>query len=119
MLLAVIPLVRAVSGDAAAAKIWLESDRAPFVMRRGAALEAALALEASGKRDEAERAYTLATDLSAIESHALDAMIARVRLAEILRASGRAADAAALDAVVDRLWAKADPGLRETVKKMK
>jgi hypothetical protein len=58
-------------------------------------------------------------DPSLIEGHALDAMIARVRLAELYRASGRAADAAALEAVVDRLWAKADPGLRETVKKMK
>ena len=119
LLLTAIPLVRAVSGDAAAAKIWLDSDRAPFALRRGVALDAALALEASGKRDEAAKAYTLAMDPSLIEGHALDAMIARVRLAELYRASGRAADAAALEAVVDRLWAKADPGLRETVKKMK
>jgi hypothetical protein len=41
------------------------------------------------------------------------------RLAGLLRAGGRKDEAEKLEAVVDRLWLKADPGLREAVKKMR
>jgi hypothetical protein len=117
--LAALPLERAVSGDAAAARTWLEADRASFRSRRTAALEAALALEAAGKRAEAAAAYALAMDAFEIEDHALDAGVARARLAALRRAEGRKEEADKLDAAVDRLWAKADPGLREAVKKMR
>jgi hypothetical protein len=108
-----LPLMRAARGDAAAAKLWAETLGAHFDTRQAMALDAALALEADGKRAEAEAAYALAMDPHHTERLALGAMIARVRLAALLRASGKGAEAAALDAVVDRLWAKADAGLRE------
>jgi serine/threonine-protein kinase len=111
--LLLLPLTRAARGDAAAAKLWAETQGAHFDTRQAMALDAALALEADGKRAEAEAAYTLAMDPHHTERLALAAMIARVRLGALLRASGKPGEAAALDAVVDRLWGKADAGLRE------
>ena len=117
--LSALPLVRVARGDAAAVKLWIESERAPFNGRRSVAFDAALALEAAGKRAEAEGAYRLALDARDIQGHALSAMMARVRLAPLLRASGKADEAAALDAAVQRVWQRADAGLVEAVKKMR
>jgi len=80
-------------------------------------LEEALALEARGSKREAEKAYR---DCLVQPWHApFDAIAARVRLAEILRAAGKADEARSLDAVVDKAWAGADPGLRDFVRRMK
>lgn len=118
ILVATVPLVRALRGTAAAAARWTETERAPFQLRRAVALDGALALEASGDRQAAERAYRLAMDPLGIEWHIVQAMVARVRLAELYRASKRGAEAAALDAEVDRAWAKADPALRVAILKL-
>ena len=117
--LSAIALVRAARGDAAAVKLWAETDHASFDTRRFAAIDAALALEGVGKRAEAIDAYELAIDARNIEGNALATMIARIRVAPLLRAAGKPERAAELSAVVDRLWAKADPGLREAVAKMR
>jgi hypothetical protein len=108
-----------VRGDAAAAALWLESTRAPYDARRVLAFDAALALEAAGKRPEAMAAYELAMAPRYLESHALVAMIARQRLAALLIADGRQAEAALLVSAVDRVWARADAGLRDEVKRVK
>ncbi|MFT3766717.1 MAG: serine/threonine-protein kinase [Minicystis sp.] len=117
--LSALPLVRAVRGDAAAAKLWVDAARASFDTRRSVALDAALALEAAGKREEADRAYVLAMSPRDLEAHALDAMIARTKLAALRRAAGKADEAAQLEATVSRLWQKADPGLLEAVAKLR
>ncbi|APR83089.1 serine/threonine protein kinase [Minicystis rosea] len=117
--LAVLPLVRAVRGDAAAAALWTEAVHAAFDVRRAVALDAALALDAAGQRDEADRAYAMAMVSRDLEGHALDAMIARLKLAALRRAAGKPDEAAALEATVDRLWQKADAGLVDAVKKLK
>jgi hypothetical protein len=114
-----IALVRAARGDAGVAKLWAEADHAPFDTRRFAAIDAALSLEALGLRAAAMEAYELAISARNIERYALASMIARIRLAPLLRASGKPERASELSAVVDRLWAKADPGLRDAVLKMR
>ncbi|MDI1428340.1 protein kinase domain-containing protein [Polyangium sorediatum] len=80
-------------------------------------LEAALALEARGSKQKAEGAYR--DCLVEPWSAPFDAIAARVRLAEMLRAAGKADEARSLDAVVDKAWAGADPGLRDFVRRMK
>ena len=52
-------------------------------------------------------------------SIALVVLAARVRLADLLRARRRDADAAALDAELARAWPDADPGLREAIRAAK
>ncbi|MDI1479461.1 serine/threonine protein kinase [Polyangium sp. y55x31] len=79
--------------------------------------EAALALEARGSKKEAEEAYR---DCLVLPWRApFDAIAARIRLAEMLRAAGKTDEARALDAAVDKAWAGADPGLRDFVRSMK
>jgi hypothetical protein len=110
-----IPLVRAVRGDAAAAQVFHES-RLSYGHEE-MAFDGALALEAAGQRDEAEQAYLLA-QRRAWEAP-FEAIAARARLAALYRAAGREADARPLDAIVDRVWAGAEPWLRDAVRKMK
>ena len=81
------------------------------------AFDAALALEAEGQQKDAEEAYM--TTSKRVQRGAFEAIAARVRLAELYRAEGRKDEAAALDAIVDKVWANADPGLREAVRRMK
>ncbi|MCC6558942.1 MAG: hypothetical protein IT372_38940, partial [Polyangiaceae bacterium] len=111
-----IPAVRQLRGDAEAARRWRAVVRAPFKERRAVAYQAGLALEATGDAAGAEAAYQLAMDPDAIEAQALVAIAARVRLADLHRARGRDQEAARLDAEVDRVWAGADPGLREAIR---
>jgi tetratricopeptide (TPR) repeat protein len=117
--LSALPLVRAVRGDEAAARVWLESPRAPFTMRRFVALDAGLALEAAGKPAEAQAAYVLATDPRDLERHALEAMLARVKLAALRRAAGKADEAALLEATVARVWQRADAGVADAAKRLR
>jgi hypothetical protein len=65
MLVSTVPFVRAVRGAREAAQRWSETERAPFSARRRVAFDAALALEASGDRGGAEKAYLLAMDRGA------------------------------------------------------
>jgi hypothetical protein len=46
-------------------------------------------------------------------------MIAIARLALFYRKRGRAAEAAEREAILDRLWSHADPGLREAIKRVR
>jgi len=110
-----IPLVRIVRGDAAAAQRWKEVDRATFFAKRLMAFDAAMVLEASGDREGAVEAYRLAQHPLAIEASPFAAIAARLRLARLYRLMGRDKEAAELDAVVDRVWANADKGVREAV----
>ncbi|MDC3980626.1 serine/threonine-protein kinase [Polyangium jinanense] len=79
--------------------------------------EAALALEKRGSKKEAEEAYRGC--LVQPWDVPFDAMAARVRLAEMLRAAGKTDEARSLDAAVDKAWAGADPRLRDFVRRMK
>ena len=115
ILVQTVPLVRAARGPAEAAKRWRETEHAPFRLRRGAAFDAALALEAAKDRGEAERAFLLATDASDIEWSSLEMVAAYARLGELYRAAGRGAEAQRVEGIVARGWAKADPGVREAI----
>ena len=115
ILVQTVPLVRAARGPAEAAKRWRETEHAPFRLRRGAAFDAALALEAAKDRGEAERAFLLATDASDIEWSSLEMVAAYARLGELYRAAGRGAEAQRVEGIVARVWAKADPGVREAI----
>jgi len=114
-----IPLVRAVRGDAEAIAWWQRLDRAVFAARQASAFDVALAFEAKGEREEAERAYRLAEDVIAIDENPFAVVAARARLARLYRESGRDDEAAKLEATVDRLWKKADIGVRAAVMRLK
>jgi hypothetical protein len=93
--------------------------RAPFLARRSAALDAALALEATGDAKGAEAAYLLAADRVNNGEDAGQRVLALARLALLDQREGRAESAEARDAPLDRLWSGADPGLRAAVKRMR
>jgi serine/threonine protein kinase len=116
-LVSALALARAARGDRAAAARWTQTEEAPFVARRAAALDAALALEAAGDARAAEVAYGLAADPVNNVEDAAERVLALARLALLRRKQGRAAadDGARLDA----LWAGADAGLREAVARMR
>jgi serine/threonine protein kinase/tetratricopeptide (TPR) repeat protein len=119
MLVETVPLVRALRGDAEAIKRWAATDRAVFNARAHAALDAGLALEAAGRFAEAEGAYKLALDPDRITHQTLGVVAAHVKLAELLRARGRAAEAEPHERLIKRLWGGADPGVLEALRKLK
>jgi tRNA A-37 threonylcarbamoyl transferase component Bud32 len=118
-----MPLLRAAKGDAEAARQWRDLRRAVPRVEPVGALDVALALEAAGEREEAERVHR--TAMSTISgwwnnaSNGFAMVAARVRLADLLRKSGQADEARKLDAEVERVWKTADPGLLEAVRKMR
>jgi hypothetical protein len=118
-----MPLLRAARGDAECAKQWREIQRSITRFEPVGIFDLGLALEGAGDRAEAERVHRMAmSTTNALWHNAANGFVviaARVRLAEILRATGRAAEAHELDAVVDRVWATADAGLRDSVRKLK
>jgi len=109
------PLVRYLRGDEAGAALYRELT-SPWP-QRVTGFEAGLALEASGDKAGAEKAYR--TCLQEPWSLPFESIAARLRLAEITRADGRTAEARDLMAVVDRAWVDADSDLRDIVKRMK
>jgi hypothetical protein len=115
MLVKTLALVRVARGDEAAAKRWLECHRADDIARSFGALDAALALEATGNRQEAEKAYLVAQNPSTMEYWTLPVLAARLKLAQLYRAQGRVEEAAKLDGVFDHLWTGADPTLRKAL----
>jgi serine/threonine-protein kinase len=115
MLVKTVPLVRAARGDEAAVKRWLEHDRADDAARMFVALDAALALEAMGSLEGAEKAYLMAQNPTTMEFWTLPVLAARLKLAQLYRSQGRLEAAAKLDGVFDQLWTNADPGLRKTL----
>jgi serine/threonine protein kinase len=114
-----IALARLVRGDRAAAALWQRTARAPFLARRSAALDAALALEATGDAKGAEAAYLLAGDRANNGEDAGQRVLALARLALLDRHEGRVESATIRDALLDRLWSGADPDLRAAVKRMR
>jgi tetratricopeptide (TPR) repeat protein len=110
-----VPLVRAARGDEAAVKRWLECDRAEDVARTFVALDAALALEATGNLEQAEKAYLLAKSPTTMEFWTLPVLAARLKLAQLYRSQGRLEAAVKLDGVFDQLWSNADPGFRKAL----
>jgi serine/threonine protein kinase len=114
-----IALTRVVRGDRAAAALWQRTARAPFLARRSAALDAALALEATGDAKGAEAAYLLAADRANNGEDAGQRVLALARLALLDRREGRLESAATREALLDRLWSGADPDLRAAVKRMR
>jgi len=119
ILVSTIPLVRVVRGDAEAAKRWYATERAPWRRRRFVALEAGLVLEATGDKKGAEQAYLLAQDPIAMQTDGFATLASHIRLAELYRGEGRDADAAKIVALLDRLCANADPGLRDAIRKVR
>jgi hypothetical protein len=115
--LVLLPLVRAVRGDAAAARLWKDAMESGFVA--SAAFDAGLAAEAVGDRSLAISAYRAATDPYGLGDKPFEVIAARFRLAALYRAEGKLDEAKKLEAIVDRVWADADPGLRDKVKAMK
>ncbi|NUQ77753.1 MAG: hypothetical protein HUU21_29810, partial [Polyangiaceae bacterium] len=110
-----LPLLRVARGDEAAAKSWLEHDRAEHGARWFAALDAALALEAAGNIEEAEKAYLLAQNPTTMEFWTLPVIAARFKLAELYRSQGKLEAATKLDGVFDQLWKGADPDFRKAL----
>ena len=78
-------------------------------------VESAMALSVTGFHAEAEAAYRLAQDPLWFDVYAFTAAAARLRLAHLLRALGRGAEAAPLEASLAHLWSHADPGLAERI----
>jgi tetratricopeptide (TPR) repeat protein len=115
MLVKTVPLVRAARGDEAAVKRWLEHDRADDTARMFVALDAALALEATGNLEGAEKAYLVAQNPTTMEFWTLPVLAARLKLAQLYRSQGRIEAAAKLDGVFEQLWTNADPGFRKTL----
>jgi hypothetical protein len=113
ILVVTLPLVRVARGDAEAVKRWHATDRATFRRRRLVALDAALALSAERDDRGAEAALRLAHDPVLSHSEGVATLVSMMRLAELLRAQGRHGEAAPLDAIVARLVAAADRGVRE------
>jgi thioredoxin-like negative regulator of GroEL len=79
------------------------------------ALDAALALEATGNLEQAEKAYLLAKSPTTMEFWTLPVLAARLKLAQLYRSQGRVEAAAKLDGVFDQLWSNADPGFRKAL----
>jgi hypothetical protein len=115
MLVKTVPLVRAARGNEAAAKRWLECDRADDIARIFAAVDAGLALEATGNLAEAEKAYLFAQNPTTMDFWTLPVIVARFKLAQLYRAQGRIDAAAKLEGVFDQLWTSADPGIRKAL----
>ncbi len=108
-------LVRRFRGNegAAAAYRGMETQIASMAV----ALEAGLVFEAIGSKAEAEKAYRLSMEEP--WTYPFDAIAARLRLADMMRADGRADEARELMAIVDKAWVDADYGLRDRVRKLK
>jgi hypothetical protein len=119
VLVATVPLVRAVRGDEEARKRFRETDRARFFRRATAALDAGLAMEAVGDLAGADEAYALASDPTLIELDTLSAVAARMKRAALRRSQKKTAEADALMASIDRLWVKADPGVRAALERLR
>jgi serine/threonine protein kinase len=114
-----VPLVRALRGDAEAVKRWRETYRAAFLARAENALDAGLALEAAGLRDDAEAAYRLALDPDLLRWQTMGVLAAHVKLAALLRSEKRDGEATFLERVIERLWGNAEPGVLEGARKLK
>jgi serine/threonine protein kinase len=113
-----IPLVRAVRGDAEAAQRWRDAEKATYEARRGAAFDAGLALLAAKRHAEAEAALKLSMDPDILKDDALQAMVARIKLAALYRAQKREDEARELSAIIERLWANADAGVRQAIEEL-
>jgi hypothetical protein len=118
LLLQMIPLVRILRGDAAAATLWLEAETVSHE-RSGAAFDAALSLEATNHPAEAEAAYRTTMSPENRKRDALKVMAAHIKLAALYRSQKRVDEAAKLEGVLDRLWKGADAGVREAIQKLK
>lgn len=119
ILVATVPLVRAVQGDEKARERFREARWARFGQRASAALDAGLAMEALGDLIGAEEAYRLASDPLMTEADPLSAVAARIKLAALHRSQKRLAEADDLIASIDRLWIKADPDLRPALERLR
>jgi hypothetical protein len=76
-------------------------------------------MEALGDLAGAEEAYKLAGDPLMMEIDALSAVAARIKLAALYRSQKRIAEADELVANIDRLWTKADPGVRAALERLR
>jgi hypothetical protein len=83
------------------------------------AIDAALALEATGERDLAEKAFLLALDPVDLKRESFQALAGAIRLAALYRAAHRDADADRYEAIIARVSAKADSGVRDAVMKLR
>jgi hypothetical protein len=110
-----LSMVRLYHGNEAAAASYREISQVNA--QQIAAFEAGLVFESIGAKSEAENAYRLC--LKEPWNYPFDAIAARVRLAEMAHAAGREEEARAMNAIVDRTWADADPDVRDIVKRMK
>jgi len=115
-----IRLLRHVKGDKQTWKILAPRTRVATRAQYVSALDVALLLEAvHAPADQIEARYRLAMTPAAFDLSGLDKGIARIRLAHMLEKAGRKVDADVLRAEVDKLWANADPGLRDLSLRLK
>jgi serine/threonine protein kinase len=119
LLVASVPLVRALRGDRAAAERWRNAVHARSLFRLCGAIDAALALEAVGDSDGAERAYRVALDPVVVRQSGAAHIIAWVRLARLLAAAGRSADAAAIEREIAQRFTAAEPGFRAAIERLR
>ena len=112
--------LRKVKGDKRAWDLLIPRSRTSTRALYTSALDVALLLEALGAPlSELEPRYRVAMTPAAFDFTGLDKGIARLRLARLYDKAGKAGEAAALRAEVDKLWAHADPGLRDLALKLK
>jgi hypothetical protein len=76
-------------------------------------------MEAVGDLAGADEAYALASDPTLIELDTLSAVAARMKRAALRRSQKKTAEADALMASIDRLWVKADPGVRAALERLR
>jgi hypothetical protein len=115
-----VGLLRQVKGDKRTWELLGARTRIHTRAQFTSALDVALLLEAlDAPLTELEPRYRLAMMPAAFDFTGLDKGIARLRLARLYDKAGKTAEAAALRAEVDKLWGRADPGLRKTALELK
>jgi serine/threonine-protein kinase len=110
-LLCAVALVRAQDGERAAGDLWHRHQTAPFAALQRAAVDAGLALEASGDAAGAARAYRIAETPNDVDREQAQRLVAAARLAALAADEG----AAARKAWLERIWQTADPDVRKTL----
>ncbi len=113
-----IPLVRIVNGAAAAARLWRDTTRAAYAIRRRSALDAGLALGAIGDEEGALAAYRLSQDVVGLDGDGFATVAGLIKEASLRHAMKQDAEAKPLDHKIERLLAHADPGVREALERL-
>jgi hypothetical protein len=112
ILVKTIPLVRALQGDRLAIERWRATEEAPFTARLRPALDAALAMEATGDTKGALAAYELAADAWNLREGMLERVLAVHRMSKLLMRMMRVPEATERRKEFEAMWSGAEPAAR-------